>query len=505
MNWLDRLIAPFAPDVALQRSRARAQLQALGMAKRAYEGAQKGRRTMGWRASNTGPIAEVRNGRVVLRARSRDLVRNNAWAARAVAIKVANQIGTGIRPRAATPDKALNDQIDALHTAWAASCAPESGGDLYAAQKLAARARSESGEALVLLDRRASYAPAGVPLALQVLEPDWLADDHALEAQNRAGWRDGIRFDEGGRRMAYRLWASNPTEEGVLARRDVRDVPASDVIHFFAAERPGQVRGVPDLAPVMLRMRDLDDYHDAALLMAKIQAVLGAFVTSPEGQPTPSLGTESADSAGNRLEELAPGMIAYLNPGEDVKFLSPQGSGPFAEYTRTALHMIAAGFGITYHQLTGDLSQANYSSLRAGSLEFRRQIEQDQHLLLIPTLCQPIWDAFIAQAVLAGRLPRAAANAPVKWTPPRFELVDPIRDTEALKAQVRAGLMTWPEAVAEMGYDPAAQLDEIAAWAKQMRDKGVVLDIDPSLTTANGQSVNPAATSAVVLGATANA
>lgn len=505
MNWLDRLIAPFAPHAALSRVKARAQLQALGMAKRAYEGAQKSRRTTGWRASSVGPITEVRNGRVVLRDRSRDLVRNNAWAARAVAIKVANQVGTGIRPRADTPDKALNDEIDRLHASWAASCAPESGGDLYAAQKLAARARSESGEALVLMDRGAAATPSGVPLALQVLEPDWIADDHDVAIENRAGWRDGIRFSVTGRRIAYRLWASNPTEDGILARRDVRDVPASDVIHLFAAERPGQIRGVPDLAAVMLRMRDLDDYHDAALLMAKIQAVLGAFVTSPEGQPSPTMGEESADSDGNRLEELAPGMIGYLNPGEDVKFLQPQGSGPFAEYTRAALHMIAAGFGITYHQLTGDLSQANYSSLRAGSLEFRRQIEQDQHLLLIPTLCQPIWDAFIGQAVLAGKLPRAAANAPAKWTPPRFELVDPIRDTEALKAQVRAGLMTWPEAVAEMGYDPTTQLDEIADWTKRFRAKGVILDTDPSLTTASGLPVNPAATSSVVLGATDNA
>jgi lambda family phage portal protein len=498
MNLIDSIVAAIAPEAGLRRAQARARLGAVTQAKRAYEGAQKGRRTQGWRTSSAGPITEIHAGRIILRDRSRDLVRNNAWGHRAVAIKVANQIGTGIRPRAATASAELNARIDTLHTAWAASCAPESGGDLYAAQALAARARCESGESLVMLDRVGGNS-AGIPLLLQVLEADWIADDLGTTATTGSGWREGIRFDASGRRAAYRLWSANPNETGWRMLRDTREVPAGDVVHLFRTERPGQLRGVPDLASVMLRLRDLDDYHDAALMLAKVQAVLGAFVTQPGGPSASPLGTESTDAAGNRLEELAPGIVAYLAPGEDVKFLSPQGGGPFAEYTRTTLHLIAAGFGITYHQLTGDLSQANYSSLRAGSLEFRRQVEQDQHLLLIPALCQPIWNAFIAAAVTAGALPLAAANAPAHWTPPRFELVDPIRDTEAIKAQIRAGLVSWPEAVSEMGYDPATQLTEIADWATRMRKAGVVLDTDPSLTTANGQAVNPAATSAVVL------
>jgi lambda family phage portal protein len=500
MNLLDRLIASVAPASGLRRAEARARLGVMQGAARAYEAAQKSRRTQGWRTSSSGPVTEIRAGRIMLRDRSRDLVRNNAWGHRAVAIKVANQVGTGIRPRAATDSKELNDQIDAVHAAWAAACAPESGGDLYALQALAARARSESGEALVLLDR-SGPASAGVPLLLQVLEPEWLADDLSTYASAGPGWREGIRFDDTGRRIAYRLWNANPAETGWAMRRDTREVSAGDIAHLFRLERPGQLRGVPDLASVILRMRDLDDYHDAALLLAKVQAVLGAFVTQPAGPGASPLGAEGKDAAGNRIEELSPGMVGYLAPGEDVKFLAPQGAGPFEEYTRTALHLIAAGFGITYHQLTGDLSQANYSSLRAGSLEFRRQVEQDQHLLLIPSLCTPIWNAFIAQAVLSGALPARAANAPAKWTPPRFELVDPIRDTEAMKAQIRAGLMTWPEAVSEMGYDPTAQLAEIAAWAKQMHAAGVVLDTDPSLTTSNGNAINPAATASVVLGA----
>lgn len=484
---LERAISTISPHWALSRTMARLKLEAI----RAYDGAQKNRRTQGWRTSENGPVAEVRAGRVLLRQRSRDLARNNAWATRALAIKVANQIGTGIRPRAATPDVDLNRQIDRVHEEWAAECAPESGGDLYGMQALAAMGRAESGESLILLDRSGGIRPGGVPLTLQVLEPDWLADDSPLTRESADGWVDGVRFDQQGRRTAYRLWTGNPNEAGVSLRRESRIVPAEDMIHLFRRTRPGQVRGVPDLAPVIMRLRDLDDYHDAALMLAKVQAVLGAFVTQNGGPAASQLGRDTEDADGNKVEELAPGIVAYLNPGEDVKFLSPQGGGPFEPYTRIMLHMIAAGVGVTYHQQTGDLSESNYTSHRAGSLEFRRLTEQDQHLMLIPSLCRPVWTAFVSQAVLSGRLPIKAANAPATYTPPRFELVDPMKDTEAVKSQIRAGLMTWTEAVSEMGYDPETQVAEIQRINAMLSKAGIVLDIDPRLVTANGQAVDP--------------
>lgn len=490
---LDKLVARISPKWAVARVQSR-------LALRAYEGAQKGRRTRGWKTSESGPVTEVRAGRVMLRQRSRDLVRNNPWASRAIAVKVANQIGTGILPRADTGNEDLNRRIDQLHARWAQDCAPECGGTLYGMQALAACGRAESGEVLILMDR-GSVRPGRVPLTLQVLEPDWIADDMMPGVGNADGWLDGIQFDAEGRRIAYRLWKSNPSESLVRMRRDTRDVPASDVIHLFKRTRPGQIRGVPDAASVMTLHRDLDDYFVAALMLAKVQSVLGAFVTQNGGGVAGPLGRADADGAGNKLEELAPGIIAYLNPGEDVKFLAPQGSGPFRDYSRIMLHEAAVGWGVTYHSLTGDLADANYSSLRAGSLDVRRQTEQDQHLMYVPMLCQPIWNAFVSQAVVAGLLPREAEGAPARFGPPRFEMIDPNRDTEAMKSAIRAGLITWPDAVSEMGYDPDTQIRDIKATNEKLTEAGIVLDIDPRLVTGTGQGVNSPAVSSTVLSA----
>ncbi len=486
---VDRLIGVMSPSWALKRAAARAQLGLV----RAYEGAQRGRRTAGWNARSAGPVTEVRAGRILLRNRSRDLDRNNAWARRAASILVSSQIGTGIMPRANSANQALNARIDELFARWAETCAPDSGISFYGMQAMAVRARAVSGESLVIMERA---GPGAVKLQLQVLEPDWLADDR-LDNESR----EGIVFNDQGTRTGYRLWEANPTEEIVVQRRKTRTVNAGDMIHLFRADRPGQIRGVPDVSAVMMRMRDLDDYHDAALLLAKVQSVLGAFITQTNTPATSTMGTEGTDAAGNRIEELAPGMIGYLGPGEDVKFLAPQGGGPFEGYTRQALLWIAAGFGLPYHLLTGDLTQANYSSIRAGMLEFKRQVEQDQYLLLIPALCQPIWRAFISQAVIGGQLPADAADVGATWTPPRFEMVDPIKDTTALQMQVRSGFISWPDAVAAQGYDPAKLLAEIQDWNGRLTAAGVVLDTDPRLVTGSGTVVDPKQLAAFVLNA----
>src|SRR5512147_1755969 len=97
MNWLDRAVGYVLPQAGLRRARHRAAMAALA---RSYEGARVGRRTEGWVVAGTSANAEIGTALVRLRDRSRDLVRNNPYAAKAVQAVVSNLIGTGILPRA---------------------------------------------------------------------------------------------------------------------------------------------------------------------------------------------------------------------------------------------------------------------------------------------------------------------------------------------------------------------------------------------------------------------
>ena len=150
-----------------------------------------------------------------------------------------------------------------------------------------------------------------------------------------------------------------------------------------------------------------------------------------------------------------------------MKFASPSASGGYAEYMRMQLHAVAAGVGLTYELLTGDLSQVNYSSIRAGLIEFRRRMEALQWQLLVPGLCQPVWRRFVLAAQAAGKLPNGDISA--DWTAPRFEAVDPMKDIQADILAVRAGVMTLKEAIARQGYEPAQVLAEIAADQRRAR------------------------------------
>jgi hypothetical protein len=167
-------------------------------------------------------------------------------------------------------------------------------------------------------------------------------------------------------------------------------IPASDVLHIYRKRRPGQLRDVSWLAPILLRLRDLGDYEAALLMKAKIEACLAAVVTE-EGEDalTGAASGLLRDAQGRTVESFEPGMILYRRGMGSVEVVNPSGGGSHAAFARRALEAAAVGTGLTYDQVSGDLTQANYSSLRAGKIEFRRLCEQVQYGMLIPMLVRP--------------------------------------------------------------------------------------------------------------------
>ena len=60
-------------------------------------------------------------------------------------------------------------------------------------------------------------------------------------------------------------------------------VPAADCLHLFKPLAAGQLRGITWLAPVLLRLHELDQFEDAALVKAKVAALFTGFITDPDG------------------------------------------------------------------------------------------------------------------------------------------------------------------------------------------------------------------------------
>lgn len=482
VSWLDRAIASVAPRTATRRVLARQAFEGLA---RSYEGAARGRRTDGWNAPGSSADAEIGRAGALLRDRMRDLVRNNPHAAKAVSVLVNNIVGAGIMPRAASGDAALDREVDRLFEIWARSCDADGQLDFYGLQTLACREMVEAGE--VLVRRRPRRPGDGVmpPVQLQLLEADFL--DATRNGALGAGQAvQGIEFDALGRRRAYWLFGAHPGDATLSLTGGLtsRAVPASEIAHVYEKQRT-QARGVPWGAPVIRALRDLDDYEVAEIVRKKTEACVTAIVFGDE-EAQQGIAPAVVDADGNRVEQFEPGLIAYARGGKDIRFNQPAATGGYGEYKRASLHTISAGFRVPYELLTGDLSQVNYSSIRAGLVEFRRMIDAVQWQLFIPMFCAPSWRWFTEAAWAAGRIP--TPDVPVEWSPPKFEAVDPQKDAMADLLAIRSGTMTLAHAIARQGRNPDAVLAEIAATNAKLDELGLVLDSDPRRVTKTGSA-----------------
>ena len=397
--------------------------------------------------------ADVAASGPTVRRRSAHYHRNNPWAARATATLVANLVGAGVRPQSEAP-AGLLELIDGAWSRWATSADASGRADFYGLQMLALRSIVETGESFSLL----RVSDAG-NLAVQLLDVRQV--DEALQRELGDGRRiiAGVEIDELGLALAYHILPTAPGDPWGRATQPVR-IEASSVVHVFEQLAAGQLRGLPWLTSVLLRLSDLDAFEDAELVRQKIAAMFAGFLT--ETDTTDPI--FSGDKVGDKLmAEIQPGTLKILPAGKDIKFAEPaQTDGNYLPFVQQQLRAIAAGIGVTYEQLTGDMTNVSYSSARVALIEFRRRAEQLQQQLVVGQFSAPIWRRWLDLEVLAGRLPPEALGSTVRWVPPAWDWIDPLKDCEAEQLAVANGFKSRGDVVRERGRDPDVVLAEIA-------------------------------------------
>jgi len=490
LSLLDRIITAISPRWGMARARAR-------LLARHFEAAAVGRRTSGWSRRLTDANAAASGATLAyLRAQARDLVRNNPWARRGLRRITTNTVGWGIRPKATGGGA---PRVMELWKRWGETTECDAAGRLtfYGLQRLVMRTIVESGEVLIRRRRRRPEDGLGIPLQLQVLEPDYI-DTSRDGIMGTAGGpiTQGIEYDAIGRRVAYWLFDQHPGGTGLVTAVS-RRVPADGILHVYDQERAGQGRGISWFASIDVRLHDFDEFEDATLMKQKVAACMAAFVTDIDGAGTP-LGEPSTDSATQQpIDTFEPGMVLHLPAGRQVTVANPPAANDHQSFSATALRGVAAGLGVTYEDLTGDYSQVNYSSARMGRNAHMADVHDWRWNMLIPQFCAPAWKWMIEALLLAGE---AIEDAPAMWTPPPMPMLDPGAEAAAATSMVRNGQLTLDEMVREQGYDPNEHWAEYAASLRRLDKLGIVLDSDPRKTTVGGQAQSapaaPAATPA---------
>jgi lambda family phage portal protein len=479
MSLVSRALALVSPARALKRQALARAVNVLNRPVARYDGAG-GNHRMAWRLfSRDSAVVEVHRSLERLRAVSRDMARNNAYAARAVSALSSNVVGEGIIPAvksdAKRTIKAVQDAIEAHCDTTAIDF--EGRNTLYGLQALAMRAIAESGECLLIRRRASSGQGFAVPVQVQVLEADYLDTSRDTHALNTGGAIiSGIEFDRRGQRVAYHLFRQHPGSSFGFGE-SVR-MPASDVIHLYRVDRPGQLRGVPWLSPAMMTLWDLHRYEEAELVRQEIAACFAAFVTDGTGELALEAAKNAEPASGAGLaprETLEPGTIQYLKTGSAVTFGQPPQVQSYDAFVRAHLRKVSVAVGIPFEVLAGDLSQVNFSSGRMGWLEFQRLIQQWRYQLLIPHFCDGV-GAWFSEALNVVQ-PRLSPFR-IEWTPPKREMIQPKEEVEADIAEMRAGLVSRQEKVRARGYDPEKVDAEIAEDNSRADAAGLSFDSD---------------------------
>jgi lambda family phage portal protein len=398
--------------------------------------------------------AAIRVTRAVAMRRARALTGNNPHAASGVEAWVSAAIGTGIKPQSAHPDPKVREALNTAFERATDEIDAEAQTDFYGQQRVACRQMVTDGEVFGTL----STTEAG-RLRTRLIDADQVDTTVTRRLDGGGAIVQGVEFTADGRRTAYHILpVSNPWP--FAPALTPRRVGAEDVVHLFNPIAPGQARGLTWFAPVLLRMRDLDEARDAQLMRQKIAALLTGFIISQAGGNFTGFGEGTPSIDGVLEGGLEPGVLKVLAAGQDIRFSEPARIGAESiDFLKVTEHEIAAGLGVPYALMTGDLSDANYSSIRAGLVEFRRRVEALQHAVIVFKFCRPIWRRWVTLEILSGRLPAPGffknpePYLSAKWITPRFDWVDPLKDVSAEIAAIEAGLMSRRQAVAARGLD----------------------------------------------------
>ncbi len=362
-----------------------------------------------------------------LALRSRHQYQNNGYWRNAVdswtdAIAGA---GFGIIPKTAT-----------LMTAWTAFAANAvwGGGTLDGLTVNMVRAMVRDGEGFAVLQ------PDGRWLQLP---HSAIAGDYSADGSSHIV-REGIELTDGQETACY-IRRDQDTEIERLDR--------SRYVRVWRQDSPDQVRGVPWGASVLIAADTLASAEHAIAEGIKTSALLGVLLVNENdmGAAFPFEG----DQRGSVMESgLEPGALKIVPGGYRPHIVTPQQSAQAGDFLKHELRRIAAGFGLPAHKVSGDLSDANYSSLRSGQISLNTRAEAAQYGLIVPQLLRPIWQHFVTRLYLAGEL--TSMDEEAEFIAPRPGAVDPQKDVSATAEMLKLGLISRRRAVAELGWDVEA-------------------------------------------------
>lgn len=456
-----------------------------------YAGAEGNRLYADWIAGLLSADKEINSDARRLRARARELSRNNPMIRQYLALVAQNVIGPDgiklqaqVRNNSGNLTKPINAKIEAAWELWGRDPFVDGRMTFLQACWMISKAVETDGEVFI---RLVEYFDNKSAFALQLIDPDQIDQDYNIPP--RAGVNEvrmGVELNKWGRPVAYWLWTTHPSDSYGEVRDRIR-VPAEQMIHHYDPERVAQTRGVTRFNAVMGSLKMSEGYVEAELVAARTGAAkMGFFkMTNPESYVAP----ENGSSPAPMRMDASPGTMEQLPPGYEFQSFDPQHpTSAFPAFIKSIWRLIASGLGVSYNALANDLENVNYSSIRSGLL-----IERDgwkcKQTLFAQKVLQPIYEKWLACSLLSGAVVLDSRDPSkflaVKWQARGWAWVDPLKDVQASILAANNGLDSRTRLVAEKGEDFEEILEELAEEKKLIDAAGLVF------TGADTVSKNP--------------
>jgi lambda family phage portal protein len=459
-----------------------------------FQGAAGSRLTLDWIATILSADQEIKGNMRLLRARARELSRNNPVAKSYLKILLSNvngEKGINYRSLVRNNNQALNQpfnmKIEKAWTEWSkkGNCTVDRRFSFRQVQNLILKTLATDGEIFV---RMVPGFANKYRFALQMIDADQV--DHLFtraKSKTENEIRLGVEVDEWGAPVAYYVNRYHPSDMGGSLLRE--RIPAEQIIHLFDPDRVNQTRGITWFHPCMLEMRMLGGYVEAELVAARAGAAKMGFL-----KHTDASSYEAPNPDAHYHIDANPGVIEQLPPGMDFQQWNPDHpANAFPQFVKAMLRFISSSLGVSYNALASDLEGVNYSSMRSGLLIERDQWKMCQSLMK-ETFLQPIFETWISLALLSGALVLDSRD-PSRFTEGQWEArgwqwVDPLKDVQASILGINAGLTSRSECIGEGGGDTEDVFEQLAEEKKLAESFGLEFEMGGSKPTVDKGPTN---------------
>ena len=464
--------------------------------KRSYHAASPSRLFADYIESERSPDSELYPVIARMRARSRDLARNNEYARRYFNLLKTNVVGEHgfkLQVKALDPRGALdtdgNQSIETAFKVWGkrGNCTADGKMSWVDVQKMVVEGLARDGEVFVIKHRGNAFHDS---FALEFLEPDQIDEKKNERLDGGREIRMGVELDKFKKPIAYHVLTSHPGDydfASMVKSPKHKRVPAEQMIHVFMPLRAGQTRGEPWMSSAMASIKQLNGWREASIVAARMGASKMGFFTSPSGD-----GFVADDLDGNvPIIDAQPGTFHQLPQGVDLKtFDVGYPTSEFDSFHRSVLKGIASALGVSYTSLANDLEATSYSSIRQGALEerdFYRSVQQ----VMTDHFVRPVYEAWLEAAMEVDTLFMPIATYDKFSTASEFRgrawnWVDPMKEMNAAVLGMKNGILSLQDVASQYVKDTEELLAEIQRDKSLMEQFGIKYALEPYGSTPMG-------------------